>query len=67
MMQGEGKNRMEDQAKLEKYRTHGNRTEIYGRVFMKYVQNFSIYLPPTIEPTATGHIVEQIEMTQAID
>ena len=23
-------------------------------------------LPPSIEPTATGHIVEQIEMTQAI-
>ena len=43
---------------------------------MELVQKYTVYfhnimaqfnnLPPTIEPTATGHIVEQIEMTQQL-
>lgn len=43
---------------------------------MEIVQKYSIYfhdimkqfnaLPPSIEPTATGHIIEQIEMIQTI-
>ncbi|WP_018675118.1 cysteine--tRNA ligase [Riemerella columbina] len=33
--------------------------------FHKVLELFNL-LPPTIEPTATGHIVEQIELTQAL-
>ena len=33
--------------------------------FHKVLETFNL-LPPTIEPTATGHIVEQIELTQKL-
>ncbi|MBU8882666.1 cysteine--tRNA ligase [Kaistella sp. DKR-2] len=33
--------------------------------FHKVLENFNL-LPPTIEPTATGHILEQIELTQKL-
>src|SRR6476620_6370945 len=43
---------------------------------MEVVQKYTVYfhkvldlfnfLPPTIEPTATGHIIEQIELTQKL-
>ncbi|MBS7788126.1 cysteine--tRNA ligase [Flavobacterium sp. CYK-55] len=33
--------------------------------FRKVLDEFN-FLPPTIEPTATGHIVEQIELTQKL-
>ena len=33
--------------------------------FHKVLESFNL-LPPTIEPTATGHIVEQIELTQKL-
>ena len=31
--------------------------------FHKVLEKFNL-LPPTIEPTATGHIIEQIELTK---
>ena len=33
--------------------------------FHKVLDTFN-FLPPTIEPTATGHILEQIELTQKL-
>lgn len=33
--------------------------------FHKVLENFNL-LPPNIEPTATGHIIEQIELTQKL-
>lgn len=61
---GEGKNRMEDQAKLEKLEP----MEIVQKYTVSFHEICRIFnlLPPTIEPTATGHIVEQIEMTQKL-
>lgn len=61
---GEGKNRMEDQAKLEKLEPM-EIVQKYTVGFHEVCRIFNI-LPPTIEPTATGHIVEQIEMTQQL-
>ncbi|CAM3353179.1 Cysteine--tRNA ligase [Flavobacterium longum] len=37
----------------------------YSVDFHKVLDTFN-FLPPTIEPTATGHIVEQIELTQKL-
>ena len=62
--QGEGKNRMEDQAKLEKLEPM-EIVQKYTVGFHEVCRLFNL-LPPTIEPTATGHIVEQIEMTQKL-
>ncbi|MCB0508005.1 MAG: cysteine--tRNA ligase [Chitinophagales bacterium] len=61
---GEGKNRVEDQAKLEKLEPM-EIVQKYTVGFHEICRIFNI-LPPTIEPTATGHIVEQIEMTQQL-
>ena len=61
---GEGKNRMEDQAKLEKLEPM-EIVQKYTVGFHDVCRIFNL-LPPTIEPTATGHIVEQIEMTQQL-
>ena len=61
---GEGKNRMEDQAKLEKLEPM-EIVQKYTVGFHEVCRIFNL-LPPTIEPTATGHIVEQIEMTQQL-
>ncbi len=61
---GEGKNRMEDQAKLEKLEPM-EIVQKYTVGFHEVCRLFNI-LPPTIEPTATGHIVEQIEMAQQL-
>jgi len=62
--QGEGKNRMEDQAKLEQIEP----MEIVQKYTLSFheVCNLFNLLPPTIEPTATGHIVEQIDMTEQL-
>jgi cysteinyl-tRNA synthetase len=62
--QGEGKNRMEDQAKLEQIEP----MEIVQKYTLSFHDVCSIFnlQAPTIEPTATGHIVEQIEMTQEL-
>lgn len=62
--QGEGKNRMEDQAKLEKLEPM-EIVQKYTVGFHEVCRLFNL-LPPTIEPTATGHIVEQIEMAQQL-
>lgn len=61
---GEGVNRMESQAKLESLEP------------MEVVQKYTVYfhdickqfnmLPPTIEPTATGHILEQIALINSL-
>ncbi len=61
---GEGKNRMEDQAKLEKLEP----MEIVQKYTVGFHDVCSIFniSPPTIEPTATGHIMEQIEMAQQL-
>lgn len=61
---GEGKNRMEDQAKLEKLEPM-EIVQKYTVGFHDVCRIFNIS-PPTIEPTATGHIVEQIEMAQQL-
>lgn len=37
----------------------------YSVDFHKVLETFN-FLPPTIEPTATGHIIEQIELTQKL-
>lgn len=60
--QGEGVNRMESQAKLEKLEP----MEIVQKYTVGFhsVMNLFNNLSPTIEPTATGHILEQIEMAQ---
>ena len=61
---GEGVDRISDRAKLEALEPM--------EIVQKYTNSFhevcSIFnlLPPSIEPTATGHIVEQIEMVKQI-
>lgn len=61
---GEGVDRISDTAKLEQLEPM--------EVVQKYTNSFhdvcAIFnlLPPSIEPTATGHIVEQIEMVKQI-
>ena len=62
--QGEGKNRMEDQAKLEQLEPM-EIVQKYTVGFHEVMQLFN-NLPPTIEPTATGHILEQIEMAEQL-
>lgn len=61
---GEGVDRIEESAKLE----HLEPMEIvqkYTVGFHEVCRVFNI-LPPSIEPTATGHIIEQIEMVKKI-
>ncbi|HMG16976.1 MAG TPA: hypothetical protein VK590_16075, partial [Saprospiraceae bacterium] len=62
--QGEGVNRMESQAKLEKLEP----MEIVQKYTVGFhsVMNLFNNVSPTIEPTATGHILEQIEMAQTL-
>jgi len=61
---GEGVNRMESAAKLESLEPM--------EVVQKYTTNFHDIMnlfnakPPSIEPTATGHIIEQIEMIEKL-
>jgi cysteinyl-tRNA synthetase len=62
--QGEGVNRMESQAKLESLEP----MEIVQKYTVGFHQVMELFnaLPPTIEPTATGHILEQIEMIEVL-
>ncbi len=62
--QDEGDDKFAKKAKLE----HIEPMEIVQRytVDFHHVLNLLNTLPPSIEPTATGHIIEQIEMTQKI-
>ncbi len=62
--QGEGVNRMESQAKLELLEPM-EIVQKYTVGFHQICQLFNL-LPPNIEPTATGHIIEQIEMIEQL-
>jgi cysteinyl-tRNA synthetase len=61
---GEGVNRMESQAKLEMLEP----MEIVQKYTVGFhdVGNLFNWLPPTIEPTATGHLIEQIEFIEKL-
>jgi len=61
---GEGVNRMESQARLESLEP----MEIVQKYTVGFHEVCRIYnlLPPTIDPTATGHIIEQIQMIEVL-
>ncbi|MFM2048345.1 MAG: hypothetical protein RI955_893 [Bacteroidota bacterium] len=61
---GEGVNRMESQAKLESLEPM-EIVQKYSVSFHRIMDAFNT-MPPTIEPTATGHIIEQIEMIETL-
>lgn len=61
---GEGVDRIEASAKLEQIEPM-EVVQKYTNSFHEVCQIFNL-LPPSIEPTATGHIVEQIEMVKRI-
>ena len=61
---GEGVDRIEERAKLEQIEPM-EVVQKYTVSFHEVCREFNI-LPPSIEPTATGHIVEQIEMVKRI-
>jgi cysteinyl-tRNA synthetase len=61
---GEGVNRMESQAKLESLEPM-EIVQKYTVSFHRIMEQFN-NIPPSIEPTATGHIVEQIQMIQEL-
>ncbi|MCB0402514.1 MAG: cysteine--tRNA ligase [Flavobacteriales bacterium] len=60
----EGEDRIEKRAKLEKLEPM-EIVQKYTNGFHDTIAAFNL-IPPSIEPTATGHIVEQIEMVQRI-
>jgi cysteinyl-tRNA synthetase len=61
---GEGEDRIGRRAKLEQIEP----MEIVQRYTHGFHEVMTLFnaLPPSIEPSATGHIIEQIEMTKAI-
>lgn len=59
---GEGVNRMESQAKLESLEPM-EIVQKYTVGFHHVMELFNTF-PPTIEPTATGHLIEQIELIE---
>ena len=61
---GEGVNRMERAAKLESLEP----MEVVQKYTTSFhnIMNLFNALPPTIEPTATGHIIEQIQMIESL-
>src|SRR4051812_47799323 len=61
---GEGVNRMESQAKLESLEPM-EIVQKYTVGFHDVCKLFNM-LPPTIEPTATGHIIEQIQLAEQL-
>ncbi|NOS56233.1 MAG: cysteine--tRNA ligase [Cyclobacteriaceae bacterium] len=61
---GEGVDRIEERAKLERLEPM-EVVQKYTYGFHEVCRIFNI-LPPSVEPTATGHIVEQIEMVKRI-
>lgn len=61
---GQGVDRIEERAKLERLEPM-EIVQKYTNSFHEVCRIFNI-LPPSIEPTATGHIVEQIEMVNKI-
>ena len=61
---GEGVDRIEDRARVEELEPM-EVVQKYTVSFHEVCREFNL-LPPSIEPTATGHIVEQIEMVKRI-
>ena len=61
---GEGVNRMESQAKLERLEP----MEIVQKYTVGFHHVMALFntLPPTIEPTATGHLIEQIDLIEQL-
>ncbi|PCI94299.1 MAG: cysteine--tRNA ligase [Flavobacteriales bacterium] len=60
----EGDDKIEKRARLEKIEPM-EIVQKYTNGFHNTVNQFNL-IPPSIEPTATGHIIEQIEMVQRI-
>lgn len=60
----EGEDKIEKRAKLEKIEPM-EIVQKYTNGFHDTVKIFNL-IPPSIEPTATGHIIEQIEMVERI-
>ncbi|KRP13496.1 MAG: cysteine--tRNA ligase [Sphingobacteriales bacterium BACL12 MAG-120813-bin55] len=61
---GDAGDRISEQAKIESVEPM-EIVQKYSNAFRQIMARFNT-LPPDIEPTATGHIIEQIEMTKAI-
>lgn len=60
----EGEDKIAKRARLEKLEPM-EIVQLYTVDFHQVLEQFNL-LPPSIEPTATGHIIEQIEMTKQI-
>jgi cysteinyl-tRNA synthetase len=60
----EGEDKIAKRARLEKLEPM-EIVQLYAVDFHKVLDDFNL-LPPSIEPTASGHIIEQIEMTKQI-
>lgn len=60
----EGEDKIAKRARLEKLEPM-EIVQLYAVDFHKVLDEFNL-IPPSIEPTASGHIIEQIEMTKAI-
>ena len=60
----EGEDKMSKAARLEKVEPM-EVAQKYSNHFHKMMETFNV-LPPNIEPRATGHIIEQIEMVNSI-
>lgn len=60
----EGEDKISKKAKLEQLEPM-EIVQRYTTDFHEVMRQFNV-LPPSIEPTATGHIIEQIEMTKQI-
>jgi cysteinyl-tRNA synthetase len=60
----EGEDKIAKRARLEKLEPM-EIVQLYAVDFHKVLDDFNL-LPPSIEPTASGHIIEQIEMTKKI-
>ncbi len=60
----EGEDKIEQRARMEKIEPM-EIVQKYTNGFHDTVKTFNL-IPPSIEPTATGHIIEQIEMIQRI-
>lgn len=60
----EGEDKIAKRARLEKLEPM-EIVQLYAVDFHKVLDEFNL-LPPSIEPTASGHIIEQIEMTKRI-
>src|SRR3546814_21199777 len=61
----EGEDKITKKARLERLEPM-EVVKQYTEDFHEVMRQFNI-LPPSIEPSATGHIVEQIEITERLD